>query len=116
MIDDYVAHIDAKAKLYPLLLWHVGIALCHAPLNIHGAPYRVHYATELGQQPVACVLDNPTAVFSDLGIDQGAQVILEPGVRPFFVQASQTAVGSHIGCEDRRETSLYTLARQASLR
>jgi hypothetical protein len=39
-------------------------------------------------------------VFGDLGIDEGAQVILELLVRSFLVQAGQAAVASHISRQD----------------
>src|SRR5262245_47730337 len=64
------------------------------------------------KQPISGVLDNPPAVLSDLGIDQGAQVILELGVRALFVQTGQAAVASHIGSQDGGKASLYPLRDQ----
>jgi hypothetical protein len=62
-----------------------GVTLRHAALDINSAADRVHYAAELGQQPVSSVLDNPPTVLSDFGIEQETQVVLEPGVRAFLV-------------------------------
>ena len=86
-IDDDVADIDADAKLDPLLMWHVGVALRHATLNIDGTAHRVHDAVELGQQPIAGVLDDPPTVLRDLGIDEGTQMVLELDVRGLFIEA-----------------------------
>src|SRR5262249_7388949 len=90
-VDHHISDIDANAELNPLFLRHVGIALCHAALNIDSAAHRVHDATELSKQPISGVLDNPPTMLSDLGIDERAQVILEPSVRALFVQAGQAA-------------------------
>jgi hypothetical protein len=85
MVEHDIADIDADAKLDPLLLWHIGIALGHAPLHIDRTTHHVHDAAELGQQAISGVLDNPPTVLGDLGIDERAQVILEPGVRALFI-------------------------------
>jgi hypothetical protein len=95
--------------------WQFGIALGHSPLDIKGTPHRIHHAAELSQHPVTGVLDNPPTVLGDLGIDEGAQMVLELGVRPFFIQASQPTVSSHIGRQDGGEPSL-SFGGQGSLR
>src|SRR5262245_12617304 len=92
--------VYADAELDPLLLRHIGITLNHAALDIHGTTHRVHDTAELSQQPVSGVLDDTSTVFGDLGKDKGAQMVRELGVCPLFIQASQPAVSSHIGCED----------------
>src|SRR5262245_11820263 len=81
VVGNDVTNIDAHANLDPLLLWHLGITLRHAPLDIDGATHRINYATELSQQPIAGVLDDPATVLSDLGIDKRAQMVLELCVR-----------------------------------
>jgi hypothetical protein len=99
-VDDDVPHVDAHAELYPPFLWHVGIALGHAPLDINSAAHRIHHAAELSQQSIPGVLDNSATAFSDFGIDERAQVILELGVCPLFVKAGQPAVSGHIDRQD----------------
>jgi hypothetical protein len=111
-VDHYVPDIDADAKLDPLLLWHAGVALRHATLDIEGTAHRVHYAAELGQQPISGLLDNPAAVFGNLRVDKRAQMVLELGVRAFLIQASQPAIASHIGRQDGCKPSLYPLGGQ----
>src|SRR5262249_6556271 len=95
-VDHHIADIDADAKLDPLLLGHVRVALGHASLDIDSAAHRVHDAAELSQQAIAGALDNAPTVLRDLGINEGAQVVREPGVRPLFVQAGQAAIASDI--------------------
>jgi hypothetical protein len=56
--------------------------LGHAALDIESTPDRIHHAAELSEQPISGVLDDPPTVLSDLGIDERAQMVLEPGVRP----------------------------------
>jgi hypothetical protein len=114
-IDDDVADIDADAKLDALLMWHVGVTLRHATLNIDGTTHRVHDAVELGQQPIAGVLDDPPTVLRDLGIDEGTQMVLELDVGGLFIEARQPAVAGHIGRKDGREASLYALRGQSAL-
>ncbi len=106
VVDDDVAHVDPNAEIDPLLLGYVDVAFGHAALDIHGAAHCVHNAAEFGQHPITGVLDDPAAVLGDLGIDQGPQVILEAGVRPFFVQAGQPTVTSDISRDNGREPSL----------
>src|SRR6266542_1409610 len=66
-VDHDVADIDADAELDPLLVRHVGIALRHAALDVHGTTHRVHDTAELGQHAVAGVLDDPPTVLGNLG-------------------------------------------------
>src|SRR5260370_22198550 len=75
-IDDDVADIDPNAKLDPLLLRHVGVALHHATLDIKSTAHGVDRAAELSQHSVASVLDNASTVFADLGIDEDTQMFL----------------------------------------
>src|SRR5262249_28109461 len=84
-----------------------------AVLNIKGTPYRVHHAGELGQQPISGVLDDAPTVLSDLGIDERAQMVREPGVRSLLVLAGQPTVARHVGRQDGSEPSLYALRGQA---
>jgi hypothetical protein len=114
-VEHDIPDIDADAKLNPVSLWHIGVSLSHAPLDIDGTTHRIHYAAELCQQPISGVLDDPTTVLSDLGIDQGAQVVGEPDVRPLFIQAGQAAIASDISREDSGKASLYTLDSQGDL-
>ena len=69
-----------------------GTSALRAALNINGTAHRFHDTAEFGQQSIPGVLDNPTTVLSDLGIDKGAQMARELGVRPFLVHAGQLAV------------------------
>jgi hypothetical protein len=61
-VDDDIADVDADAELDPLLLWHLGIALRHTPLDFKSAAHRVHNAAEFRQQPIPGVLDGTPPV------------------------------------------------------
>jgi hypothetical protein len=110
-VEHDISDIDADAELNPSFLRLAGIAFRHAPLDLDSTAHRIHYTTELSQQPIPGVLNHPPAVFSYLRIDKGAQVILELGVCPFLIQAGQAAVASHVCRQDGRETALNTLDR-----
>jgi hypothetical protein len=86
-IDDDVPDIDADPKLDPLVLWNVGVALCHASLNIDSAPHGIYDAAEFSQHSVDGILHDPAAMSGDLGIDQDAQVFLQPNVRALLIHA-----------------------------
>ena len=96
-IDDDVADIDAHAELDALIIWHPGIALDNPALDIECATHCVHYATKLSQHPVSGVLDDPTTVFGNLGIDKSAQMGLKLDVGALFVHTGQPTVASHVG-------------------
>jgi hypothetical protein len=80
-IDDYVANVNADAALNPTLVRYVGVTLSHTALDIERTTHRVNNTGELSQQAVAGVLDNPPPVLSNLGLNEEAQVVPEPGVR-----------------------------------
>jgi len=84
-IFDDVANVDTNPELNPLILRHLGVTLSHPALNLDRTAHRLHDTAELGQQPISSVLDNPPTVLGDLRIEEGAQVILELGVRSFFI-------------------------------
>jgi hypothetical protein len=86
-VQDDVPNIDTNAKLDPLLVWHVSVTLGHSVLHIESTAHGVHDAAELGQQAITGVLDNSPTVFGDLRINQNAQMVLKPGVRPLLVHA-----------------------------
>ena len=71
-VEHDIPNIDANAELDALFLWHLGIALCHASLNIDRTTHCVYDAAELSKQPISGVLDDPPTVLGDLGIDQGS--------------------------------------------
>src|SRR5262249_38384576 len=88
----------------------IDITLDYSALDLQSAAQGVHDACKLSEQPISGVLDDPATVLSDLGIDQGAQVVGEPGVRPLFIQAGQAAIASR--CKDRCEPSFSPLGSQ----
>jgi len=111
-----VADMDADAELYALVLGHLGIAGDHPTLNVDGAAHGVDDAGELGQQPVARRLHQPSVMLGELGIEQGSAMSLQLPDRAFLVGAHQPAIASDIGRQDGREPPVQTLACQGYLR
>jgi hypothetical protein len=108
-IDDDIADVYADTKLNPLLFRDIAIALNHAALDVHGTTHGIDSTAELGQQPVSRVLDDTAAMFGDLGIDKGAEVVRKPGMCTLFIQAGEPAVSSDIGRQDGCKSTLYAL-------
>ncbi len=69
-------------------------------LDLNGATQRVDHAPELSQQTIASGLDDPSAVFLDLRIQQVAPKNLQPGERPFFIRAHKPAVAGDVGSKN----------------
>ena len=67
-LNDHVAEVDADVKSDALFLSHLGLALGHAALDLHGAPHGIHDALELRQQAVAGVLYDPASVLAIFGL------------------------------------------------
>jgi hypothetical protein len=95
-IDNDVSNIDADAELNTLLIWYLGIAPGHPSLNVKSAAHCVHHASKLGQQSISGMLDDPAAMFGNLGVDNGAEMVLKLGVGALLVHAGQPAVAGHI--------------------
>jgi hypothetical protein len=51
------------------LVGHIGIAVDHHALDLHGTADGIQYTRKLCQEAVAGVLYGPAAVFRDLGIN-----------------------------------------------
>jgi hypothetical protein len=105
LFRDHVTKVDANAEPDPAFFSDLGLAVDHPPLNLDGAADGVHYAPKLRQEAVASVLDDPPTVLGDIGIDQLAEMHLEPLVRPFFVSTHQPRIPRLVGGEDRGEAA-----------
>src|SRR5215467_5679195 len=69
-INDDVADIDTDTELDAFLSGDIGIALNHAALDVDGAAHRVDYTSMLDKHAIAGGLNNTTAVFGNLRIDE----------------------------------------------
>src|SRR5262249_1828595 len=106
VVDDDVAHVQPDAELDAPLRRHLGVALGHFPLDIDGTPAGVDDAGKLAEDAIARRLDDASAVFRDLRIDDCASQALERSQRAFLVQAHQPRIAHDISGEDGRETTL----------
>ena len=69
-VADDVADINTDTELNAALGWHLGVTLGHTALDFDGAAHSIDNTDEFHQHPVAGGLDDPAAMFGDLGIDQ----------------------------------------------
>jgi len=98
---DYIAEVDADAKLDATLIRQPGIALDHAVLHLDGAAHSIHDAAEFGQHLIAGALDDTTMVDRDRWVDKVTSKRPEPSQGPLFVCPSQPAKADDIGGEYR---------------
>src|SRR5690348_3732719 len=77
IIYDDIAQSDAHAELDPLIDTDPGIPLRHAALHFDGATYRVNHRSKLYQHTVSGSLHDPTAMFFDFGVHEGASMRLQ---------------------------------------
>jgi hypothetical protein len=103
ILDDNVADIDADPELDPAVRRHIGVALGHSALDVHGAADGIDDAGEFGQQLVARCLYQASAILGDLGIEQGRPVDPQLADCDFLVGAHNPAVTGNIGRQDGRE-------------
>jgi hypothetical protein len=103
--DNYIAEVDADAKLDPLLPPGGFVTPGHPPLKLDPAPHGVDDAGKFREQAVAGVLHDPPAVLGDLRMDQFLEVPSEPPVGSLLISAHQARVAGHVGGEDRGEAA-----------
>ena len=69
-LRNYIAKVDADAKLDPLVGRNRGVAVGHTFLHSRRAAHGVYHAGKLCQQTIAGVFDHAASVFQDLRMDQ----------------------------------------------
>jgi hypothetical protein len=69
-------------------------------LDFQGTTGGVHRTCKFNKSAIACGLDDPTAVFSNLRIYKFAATRLERIQSAFFVDTHEAAVASNVGGED----------------
>src|SRR5262249_55792706 len=91
---------DPNTEPDPALLGHLGLALGHPALDLHGASNGVHDTRKFRQEAVAGVLDDAAAMFGDFRIDQLPEMRFEARVRTFLVYSHQAGVSGDISGEN----------------
>jgi hypothetical protein len=112
-VDDDVAEIDADAELQPPPRLYVGVALGNPGLDRIGAIDGVHDAGELGQQPVACRIDDAATMTGNLGRKHRLPVLSQTAHGAFLVLAHQSAVANDIRRQNGHQPALQTSLRRA---
>src|ERR1700722_3993150 len=96
-VDHDVAEVDPDAKLDPLLICNIRVALGHAALHVHRAAHGVHHARHLDEEAVAGGLDGAPPVLRNLRFHQFATTGLHAFESTFLVSSHESAIASHIG-------------------
>src|SRR5262249_6706419 len=110
-INYNVADIDADSKLDTFVGRDVSVAFRHAALNINSAAHSVDNTDELHQDPVACCLDNATAMLGDFRINQFLAMNFEIVKSAFCVGAHEAAVAGNIAGQNRGKSALDAILR-----
>ena len=105
-LDDDVSDVDADAELDASLRRHCPIAYRHPALDVDGATDGIDHGRELDQHPVPSGLDDPSAMFIDLRVDERAAMRLWLRERAFLVLAHEPAVAGNIGRQNGRKPPL----------
>src|SRR5204862_958222 len=96
-IDDHIAEVYADAEPDLPFLGHLRLAVEHRALDLVGTAHGFHNTYKFRQETVARVLYCSAPVLFDFGINQNAEMRLEPLVCPFFIHAHQTRIPCHVG-------------------
>jgi len=106
VIEDDVTDMNANSKFDPFVLWHVGIPIGHAALDVGRAPRRIDGAGKLDQHAVPGGLDDATAMRGNRRVENGFTERFEHGQRAFFVRPHKAAVPGDIRSKHRRQSPL----------
>jgi hypothetical protein len=96
-LDDNVTEMDADAEQQLSVFGRVAFSPRGGALDVYGALDRIDDTAELDQEPIAHGFDHPPPVFADGRVNNLAELIVEPGARPSFICAHETAVTNHVG-------------------
>src|SRR5258708_20580490 len=99
-VDHDDAEVEHDAKLDPLLICNIRVALGHAALHLHRAAQGVHHARKLDEDAVSGGLDDAPTVLRNLRVHQFATACLQACKSAFLVTSLESAIPGHIGAQD----------------
>ena len=70
LFDNDISDVNPDAEFDPLVLRDVDILFGHAALNFVGTSHGIDHAGELNESAVPGILDDASAMISDLGIEK----------------------------------------------
>jgi hypothetical protein len=105
-LDNDVTDINAHPEGYALFFHIADCMVIDAGLELHSRSNRFDRARKLRQEPVAGVLYDPAAMFSDCRGDSVRQEGCQFGMRSLFVIVHEARVASHVGGQYRRQFAL----------
>ncbi len=100
-IDHYIAQANTNAEQNFAVLGFTFVEPRYGPLDINSASNRINGALEFDQQAVAGRLENASAVFRDLGIDQIVAQGLHANKRTFLVGLHHPTVADDVSSQYR---------------
>ena len=101
--DDHVADVYAHSEIKASVFCISDCEISNAVLKMRGRSNRFDRARELGQEPVARVLDNATSVFRNSRLDGIRKEDCQTCVRSFFVVMHEARITGHVGGHYRRQ-------------
>jgi hypothetical protein len=111
-VDHDIADMHANAELHLLIFNTADIIGRDRRLNRDRTLHGIDRAGEVGDDAVACSVEDAPAVRRDQSIDDRA-ARLQPGERANFVARHQTAVAGNVGGEDCGQFALYWVGGHA---
>ena len=108
-VEDDIADVDAHTEFDPSVVGEAGIALDRSALKLDGAAHRIDDARKLNQHPIPGGLDDPSVMFVDLGVEQGASKRFQACKGSLLVGAHEPAIAFDIDGDDNRELAFDAL-------
>jgi hypothetical protein len=112
VFDDDITDVNADPIFDPFVLRHIGILCGHTALDFVGTSHGVDYAGELNESAVPGILDDASAMISDLGIKKRLSKSFQLRQRAFFIDPYQAARAGDIRRQNSRQSPLYVLSAQ----
>src|SRR5262249_43085488 len=100
----YVANVDANAEADAAIRCETGVRFGQSGLRLHRALHRVHRASELRKDTVACRVRNAASILRNEPVQDRAP-FGEALERADLVSAHEAAIALDIRCEDCDEAS-----------
>src|SRR5262249_26514536 len=112
-LNDDVADMDADPKSHRLISRSIGVLLGYRVLNFDATLHGINGAGEIGDEAIACRVEDPTAMRGDQAIDDDP-VSRQGAKGADLIEPHQAAVALDIGGKNCRELPLNGTCFQGS--
>jgi hypothetical protein len=113
--DNQIAEVNTDTEDDTLVFIDRLVTTCHGLLDVDHALGGIDDGGELQQQSIAHGLDDTTAVFGNLAIDQFRPMVSQRSKRAGFIHAHQARITDNISGYDGRQPTLSSFRHGASL-